>query len=224
MSRVSVVIPVLDEALVIRQRLEELDTRGFDEVIVVDGGSTDGTPALVRNAKVLSTPRGRATQLNAGAAQASGEILLFLHADVSLPLDARAQLERALEDPGVVAGAFRTWTIADRPTRLGPLLHLADLRSRYSSLPYGDQALFVRTDVFRRVGGFPPLPLMEDLALSQRLRREGSLRIVPASVRVSGRRFIERPLRTTLMMNTFPALYRLGVPPAYLARLYGVVR
>jgi len=223
-KRVTVIIPVLDEAQVIRQRLDELAQLGFDDVIVVDGGSSDGTQALVGEAKLISAPRGRASQLNAGAAVATGEVLLFLHADVSLPLDARAHLEAAFTDPLVVAGAFRTWTIADRPTRLGPLLHLADLRSRYSALPYGDQALFVLAHEFRRLGGYPPLPLMEDLAFSQRLARAGRIRFVRASVRVSGRRFIEHPLRSTLLMNLFPALYRLGVSPAFLARFYRAVR
>ena len=105
-------------------------------------------------------------------------------------------------------------------TRSAVELHLADLRSRYSSLPYGDQALFVRADVFRRLGGFPPLPLMEDLAFSQRVRAEGVVRVVRASVRVSGRRFIEHPVRDTLLVNLYPALFRLGVPPGWLARHY----
>lgn len=224
MKRVTVIMPVLNEARLIERRLDELAQLGFDDVIVVDGGSTDGTNQLVRNAKLVISPPGRATQLNAGAAVAKGEVLLFLHADVELPRDARSQLEDVLADDSVIAGAFRTCTIADRPTRLGPLLHLADLRSRLSALPYGDQALFVRTDVFRRVGGFPSLPLMEDLALSQRLSRAGRIRIARASVRVSGRRFIEQPVRSLLMMNLFPTLFRLGVSPAFLARFYQAVR
>jgi hypothetical protein len=162
--------------------------------------------------------------MNAGAARATGDVLLFLHADVSLPRDALAHVERALADPEVVGGAFRTWTVADRPTRLGPLLHLADLRSRTTRLPYGDQAIFVRAPVFRRLGGFPPLPLMEDLAFARLLRAAGRVRIVPARVRVSGRRFIERPVFYTLVVNAYPALYRLGVPPAWLARFYRAVR
>ena len=217
-------MPVLNEAAVIRRRLDELARLGLGETIVVDGGSTDGTQALVVGARLLVSAPGRATQMNAGAAVATGEVLLFLHADVSLPDDARVHLEQALADPQVVAGAFRTWTIADRPSRLGPLLHLADVRSRYSSLPYGDQALFVRSTVFHQLGGFPPLPLMEDLAFSQRLSKAGRIRIVRASVRVSGRRFIEHPVRSTVMVNLFPALFRLGVSPAVLAQLYGAVR
>lgn len=225
--RVSVIIPVLDEERVIARRLAELAALGVDEVLVVDGGSRDRTAAVVGThpgVRLLHAPRGRAAQMNAGAAEAGGDVLLFLHADVSLPADALAHITRALADPRVVAGAFRTWTVADRPTRLGPLLHLADLRSRYSGLPYGDQAIFVRASTFHAVGGFPPLPLMEDLALSQRLRDAGQLRVVPARVQVSGRRFLEHPVLSTLLVNVYPTLYRLGVPPELLARFYRAVR
>jgi rSAM/selenodomain-associated transferase 2 len=225
--RVSVILPVLDEERVIARRLAELRALGVPEILVVDGGSRDRTAAVVAmhpGVRLLHAPRGRAAQMNAGAAEATGDVLLFLHADVSLPADALEHVARALADPRVVAGAFRTWTLADRPTRLGPLLHLADLRSRYSGLPYGDQAMFVRAAIFRAVGGFPPLPLMEDLALSRRLRAAGRVRIVPARVLVSGRRFIDHPVLSTLLVNVYPALYRLGVPPAQLARFYRAIR
>lgn len=225
--RVSVIIPVWNEARVIGQRLRELAATSAHEVIVVDGGSTDDTRAEVARhpaARWITAPRGRGSQMNAGAAVATGDALLFLHADVSLPHDALDHVARALAAPDVVGGAFRTWTVADRPSPLAPLLHLADVRSRYSELPYGDQAPFVRAEVFRAVGGYPEIPLMEDLALSRRLRAVGALRVVPARVSVSGRRFLERPVFYTLVVNTFPALYRLGVPPSLLARFYGAVR
>ena len=164
--------------------------------------------------------------MNAGAAVAAGDTLLFLHADTSLPRDAFEHVERTLADPHVVAGAFRTWTVADAGEApwFAPLLHAADLRSRYSSLPYGDQALFVRAEAFRQIGGYPDQPLMEDLELSRRLRRLGRIRTVRARVRVSGRRFIARPVFYTLAVNLFPPLYRLGVSPERLARLYRSVR
>ena len=227
MIRTSIIIPVLDEARVIGQRLEELAALGAHETLVVDGGSRDGTLEVVArypSVRCLTAARGRALQMNAGAAAATGDVLVFVHADVALPADALAHVERALSDPRIVAGAFRTWTVPDRPTRLGCLLHLADLRSRYSSLPYGDQALFVRAEVFRALGGFPRIPLMEDLAFSKRLREHGPLRVVPARVKVSGRRFIERPFFYTAVVNIYPTLYRLGVPPAVLARFYRAVR
>jgi rSAM/selenodomain-associated transferase 2 len=222
-----VIVPVLDEERVIEERLAELAALSVHEVIVADGGSRDGTRAAVARhpaARWVSAPRGRAVQMNAGAAVATGDVLVFLHADVALPKDALAHIEGALRDARVVGGAFRTWTVADRPTRLGPLLHLADLRSRYSSLPYGDQAPFVRAEVFRGLGGFPELPLMEDLAMSRLLRKAGRLRVVRARVRVSGRRFIERPVFYAALVNLYPLLYRAGVPPRLLARLYHAVR
>ncbi len=224
--RVSVIVPVLNEEAQMGGLLDALDSvPGIHEVIVVDGASTDCTAELVRGrggTKLLSTGRGRARQMNAGAEIATGDVLVFLHADVRLPPDAARWIATALADPGVVAGAFRTWTVAEeRRLWLGPLLHLADLRSRYTSLPYGDQALFVRAAVFKQLGGFPDQPLMEDLELSLRLRRVGRIRTVPASVRVSGRRFLARPVYYTFLVNVFPLLYRLGMPPRVLANLYG---
>lgn len=224
--RVSVVVPVLDEEARIGRQLRLLAGSGpWHEVLVVDGGSRDDTvdaARAVEGIRVLSAPRGRGFQMNAGARAATGDVLLFLHADVELPPDALRHVGEALADPDVVAGAFRTWTVPDAPgLRLAPLLHLADLRSRYTGLPYGDQAVFVRAATFERVGGFPEQPLMEDLELSRRLRREGRIRTVPARVRVSGRRFLSRPLYYFVLVNVFPFLYVAGVPPARLARWYG---
>ena len=222
---VSVVIPVLDEAARIGERLRELAQRGLGDVIVVDGGSRDGTCDVVRAhppARLVTAPRGRGSQMNAGVRAATGDVLLFLHADVALPADATAWIARALADPGVVAGAFRVRTVADAGRNwLGPLLRIADFRSHVTRLPYGDQALFVRRSAFERVGGFPDEPLMEDVVLARRLRRIGRVVTVPAYVRASGRRFLRRPLASTLAMWTFPTLHRLGVAPRVLARLYG---
>jgi len=160
--------------------------------------------------------------MNAGADAATGDVLLFLHADVALPTDAARWIAEALRDPGCVAGAFRTWTVNDDGRGwFAPLLHLADLRSRYTSLPYGDQALFVRAEAFRRLSGFPEQPLMEDLELSLRLRRLGRVRTMPAKVRVSGRRFLARPVYYTLAVNVFQRLYRRRLPPRVLASFYG---
>ena len=228
-ATISVIVPVLDEEARLGRRLAELAaTPGLGEVLVVDGGSADSTVAIAdtfSGVRLLSAARGRARQMNAGAAAAVGDVFLFLHADVSLPRDAAAWIVRTLADPRVVAGAFRTWTVPDgAPSRLGPLLRLADIRSRVARFPYGDQAIFVRRDAFARAGGFPDQPLMEDLELSRRLRRLGRIATVPAVVRVSGRRFVARPIRFTLIARTFPTLYRLGVPPRVLARFWGDVR
>ena len=223
-ATVSVVIPVLDEAARIGARLTEVAALGIHETIVVDGGSRDATCDVVRAhpaARLVIAPRGRGPQLNAGARVATGDVLLFLHADVALPGDAVDWIARALDEPGAVAGAFRVRTVADAGANwLGPLLRLADLRSHVTHLPYGDQALFVRRAVFEAAGGFPDEPLMEDVALARRLRSAGRIVMVPAYVRASGRRFLRRPLASVVAMWTFPTLYRLGVPPRTLARLY----
>jgi uncharacterized protein len=223
--RISVIIPALNEQARIASRLEELKaTGGIDEVIVVDGGSTDRTAAIARSfdgVTVIESDRGRARQMNAGAKVATGSVFLFLHADVSLPKDAAALINQALDRPGAIAGAFKTWTVADsHRTWFEPLLHLADLRSRYTSLPYGDQTIFVSADAFRAAGGYPDQPLMEDLEFSRRLKRQGKIVRVSASVTVSGRRFQRRPLYYAALMNVFPLLYRMGVPAQSLARFY----
>ncbi len=225
--RLSVIVPVLDEARHIDGCLSALAAQPrIHERIVVDGGSRDDT---IRRAEthrpeviVVRSPRGRALQLNAGAAAATGDTLLFLHADARLPARAADWIEDSLARPGVVAGAFRTRHVAERwrgPAR-ARLLRLADIRSRYTSLPYGDQALFLRASTFVQAGGFPIIPLMEDLTFSRVLRARGKIRVVPAEVEVSGRRFESALIRQTLMVNAFPVLFALGVSPARLARWY----
>jgi rSAM/selenodomain-associated transferase 2 len=251
-SGLSIVMPVLDEAARITAALAAVRALpGVGEVIVVDGGSSDETVALARGAaegrsdgvsagadaasmvaraqsppaplRIVHARRGRGTQMNAGARVASGDVLLFLHADTTLPRDTAACVARALARPDVVAGAFRVRTVADRrtPAWLRPLLRLADIRSRVTRLPYGDQALFVRRDAFERAGEFPDQPLMEDVELARRLRRLGRIMTVPAAVEVSARRFVARPIRSAVAMRLFPLLYRAGVPAHVLARLYG---
>ena len=218
-------MPVLDEEARITDQLDRLQTLdGLHEVIVVDGGSKDRTIALVEQAggcRLVRAPAGRGPQMNAGAREARGDILLFLHADVGLPARAVPLIEAALADPDVVAGAFRTHTVADGRTGwVANCLRLADLRSRYTRLPYGDQALFVRRAAFEQVGGFPEQPIFEDVEIGRRLRRTGRIRTLPERVVVSGRRFMARPVYYAVLMNALPMLYRLGVRPATLARAY----
>jgi rSAM/selenodomain-associated transferase 2 len=226
---ISVVVPVLDEVRRVEGLLQRLVALpGIAEVILADGGSTDGTTAHARSVPgvhVVDAPRGRGPQMNAGARAATGDVLWFVHADVAVPDDGPALIAETLRDPSVVAGAFRIRTVPDGltgwPSRL---LWIADLRARYSRLPYGDQALFVRREVFEALGGFASVPLFEDLDFSRRLRRAGTVAVLSAPVDVSGRRFMTRPVASAVLMNLLPLLYRARVPPATLARLYGHVR
>ncbi|MCB9606080.1 MAG: TIGR04283 family arsenosugar biosynthesis glycosyltransferase [Polyangiaceae bacterium] len=241
--RLSVVIPTLNEAKRLPTLLAHLSRlNGLYEVVVSDGASEDGTLDVAMGSEfdgrltLVEGPRGRARQLNAGAAQSGGELLLFLHADTLPPLDTAYWVQRLLRQPGVVAGAFRTWHVhdatlerlarshlgrTDTPEPGGPWwLHLADIRSRYTTLPYGDQGLFITRERFERAGGFPEQLLMEDLEFSLRLRNLGQIRTAPSCIVVSGRRFEAHPLLDTCLVNTFPALYRLGVPASRLANWY----
>ena len=227
--RLSVVIPTLNESLRIGSCLDAVSQlRGVSQIVVADGKSSDGTPEIVKRhptksqglTQLIVAPRGRGPQLNAGARAAQGDVLLFLHADVRLPEDAIAWVRWALGRQGTVAGAFRTRTIDDSGKRYAPWLRLADIRSRLTSMPYGDQALFLRQQVFWRVGGYPNIVLMEDTEICRRLTRLGKIRVAPANVRVSGRRFLTHPLRDTILLNTYPTLYRLGVSPQRLRKFY----
>jgi len=225
----SVVLPTLDEETRIGAAVAALRrTRGVDEIVVVDGASTDATVALARSAgaTVLHGPRGRGLQLNLGAAHARGDALLFLHVDCRLPDDAVQRVHHTLAQPDVVAGAFRTKHVLDGPGQrwLRPVLPLADLRSRYTRHPYGDQALFVRADAFRAIGGYRAAPMMEDVDLARRLWRVGRIQLLPEQVKVSARRYASGPLRAAVMMNTVPMLWRLGVSERTLARWYGAPR
>lgn len=224
--RTSVLLPVLDERRLLPQRLAELTTARPHQVIVIDGGSSDGTQEIAADGpcELVRSPPGRGTQINAGARVATGEVLLILHADVRLPVGWEQHICAALEDPSVVAGAFKTWHVPESRTLLSPLFHLADLRSRVTARPYGDQAFFVRRSVFEEVGGCPDQPLFEDLELSRRVARRGTIRLVDARVEVSARRFQAAPLKYLLLMNSLPGLYRARVPLRLLQRVYGQIR
>ena len=221
----SVIIPTLNEAARLPDRLRELLSQpAVAEVIVADGGSTDGTVELAGafpGVRLLRSAPGRARQLNHGAVAARADAMLFLHADARLPADALVDATKALESPDCVGGAFHVRHFSDGGRwRLGPILRFADRRSKRHPHPYGDQAIFVRRSIFEELGGFPDIALMEDLALSQRLAARGRLARCPRAVAVSGRRFETRPVYYMLVMHTFPLLWRLGVSPNTLLRLY----
>jgi rSAM/selenodomain-associated transferase 2 len=221
-EKISIVIPVLNEAIAIRAVLAQvLDTPNV-EAIVVDGGSEDDTVAIAQTTgvKVISTMAGRARQMNAGAAVATGDILLFLHADTQLPPSFDGFVHQALQKPGTVAGAFELRIDAQlRGVKL--IERMVNWRSHFLSMPYGDQAIFLKKSVFAELGGFPDLPIMEDFELMRRLKRLGRIAIVSAPVITSGRRWQKLGVvKTTLINQLVITGYFLGVPPAELLRWY----
>lgn len=220
--RFSVIIPTLNEADCIQRTLSPVLNRQDVEVLVADGGSSDQTQAFVESmgASLLSFPAGKARQMNGAASSARGGIFLFLHADTELPPSWRQEVLNLLEDENVMLGAFQL--AIDQPGRgLRIIEKAANLRSRYLSLPYGDQALFLRAEIFRELGGFPEIPIMEDFELVRRARRRGRIAIAAGAVKTSGRRWRKRGLiRTTLLNWSIVVGYYLGLSPERLARWY----
>jgi rSAM/selenodomain-associated transferase 2 len=220
--RFSVVIPTLDEAATVAGAVAAARAALTDpEVIVADAGSGDGTAeaAVAAGARVLLARGVRAEAMNAGAAAASGDVLVFLHADTHLPAGAGAAIATALAGAG--AGAFRI--AFDRPRPL--VERVVNARSRLLKIVYGDQALFVSRAAFERVGGYRPLPIMEDRDLATRLRRSVGLVIVPLAVTTSARRHRRDGHARALARNwLIQLLYTLRVPPERLARMYPPAR
>lgn len=221
-AKISIIVPVLDEAQEIVAHLgalQPLRGRGH-EVIVVDGGSRDGAPELARPLadRVIAAPRGRACQMNAGAREASGEALLFLHADTRLPPGAdRAVLAAVGSTPW---GRFDVDIEAHHPL-LRVVAFMMNMRSRLTGIATGDQAIFVRRDTFEAAGGYAEIPLMEDIELSRRLRRVRRPACLRSRVRTSGRRWESRGvLRTIVLMWRLRLAYFFGADPARLAERY----
>jgi rSAM/selenodomain-associated transferase 2 len=220
--RLSIIVPVLDEAPGIAAALgalQPLRSRGC-EVLVVDGGSTDATQAIARALadRVLVAPRGRALQMNAGAAVASGDALLFLHADTQLPEGADQLVRAALS--GRSWGRFDVQIDSPRAL-LRVVAAMMNLRSRASGICTGDQAIFVDARAFRALGGFQPIPLMEDIEFSIRAKRQSPPACLRARVRTSARRWEKHGiLRTVVLMWRLRLAYALGADPRELARRY----
>lgn len=244
---ISVIIPTLNEERVIRHTLTHTGRLGFEELIVVDGGSRDRTREIAKEFEargstfevegrrseverrttpctLLTAPAGRASQMNAGAAASQGEVVLFLHADTRLPLDAKSSIEQALTRPDVVGGRFDLRF--DRDAGLGRLIgRMINLRSRWTGIATGDQAIFVRRATFQQVGGFANIPIMEDVDLTRRLKHAGRTACLRSQVVTSYRRWDTRgPIRTIALMWLLRFLYWLGVSPTRLSHLYGTVR
>ena len=215
-------IPAFNEARNISHIAQHAATAlAGHEVIVVDGGSTDATADLAKqHAIVLKAVGSRGASLNDAAHMATGDVLVFLHADTRLPPDAADQIARALHDPRVVGGAFR-FAFDDRCAMARIIAAWVNFRSRAFNVFLGDQALFVRKDIFLQAGGFRDWSLMEDLEILHRLRRHGRLRLTGSSIRTSARRHLRRGwLRTTGTVWIVTWLYFFGVLPRTLAALY----
>jgi rSAM/selenodomain-associated transferase 2 len=219
--KISVIIPALNEAENILSCLHSVkDQPGEFEVIVVDGGSMDGTVENVRPpARVIRTEKGRAVQMNSGVRHCSGEILLFLHADSQLPPDGLILVQRVLADPRIVGGTFRL-----RFDSKGFFLRLITFftRFKFRYFHYGDQGIFVRRSIFEGLKGFEEIPIMEDVDFLRRLRRTGQLALLKEPVTTSARRFLEHGILRQQLLNTILVIsYILGAKPESLKKWYG---
>ena len=225
MSKLSIIMPVLNEGDGIAASLDALaDLRTLGtELIVVDGGSRDATveQAQLRADQVILAPRGRALQMNAGAEKASGDVLLFLHADTRLPAEADRVVLNGLDRSRRAWGRFDV-KIDGRSPLLPVVAWLMGLRSRLTGIATGDQAIFVRREAFQAMGGFPAIALMEDIAMCKRLKRLGRPLCLRACVTTSGRRWEKNGvLSTILLMWRLRFAYFFGADPKKLARQYG---
>jgi rSAM/selenodomain-associated transferase 2 len=225
MARLSIIMPVLDEGEGIAGELDALaDLRALGvEVIVADGGSSDATVqrARLRADRVVVAPRGRAMQMNAGAEKASGDVLLFLHSDTRLPAEAERLVLDGLSRSGRAWGRFDV-AIEGRNPLFKMVAMMMNLRSRITGIATGDQAMFVTREAFKVAGGFPPVALMEDIALSKMLKRASRPLCIGQRAITSGRRWERHGvLRTIVLMWRLRLAFFFGADPAALARRYG---
>ena len=227
MKKLSVVVPMLNESDTIAGTLNALRRSARTaEIIVVDGGSSDASVAIARPLCniLIAAPRGRASQMNAGARTSRGDTLVFVHADTIVPRTFAANIAWALSDPAVVGGRFDVRLDATTlPYRI--IGAMISLRSRITRTGTGDQAIFVRREVFDRIGGFPDLDLCEDLEFTRRLKREGRVVCLRTRVITSARRWArDGVIRTVVRMWLIRAMYLIGVPTARLKRMYADTR
>lgn len=219
---ISVVIPTLNEASILDAALDAVRESENVEIVVADGGSDDETMEVAKahDVRTIQVPACRATQMNAGAKEARGEILLFLHADTRLPENWANLVRGELDKPGVAGGAFRFKL--DENARWSHIIEsLANIRSRWLYMPYGDQAIFMRSELFRRMGGFAEMSIMEDFEFMRRLRKMGRIGIIPDTAVTSARRWRESGIWWTTVVNQAVIIgYFLGFSPRLLARLY----
>lgn len=225
----SIILPVLSEATIINATIDHLGAlEGSDqcECIVVDGAPDGNTIQAIQaitgnDVYCMKSPRGRGRQMNAGAAAAKGEILIFLHADTRLPRNALHLISQTMTRQDLIGGAFDLRIGSERPI-LKTIALIASVRSRLTRIPYGDQAIFIRRDYFNRVGGYPEIPLMEDVALMRRIKKAGGrIGFIPAPVITSARRWEEEGILYGTLRNwLLVSAYLLGVSPEKLVKYY----
>ena len=228
--RFSIILPVLNETDLINPMMDHLESlEGSEncEFIVVDGSPDGGTIKAVtqQGVQYVKSPQGRANQMNAGAAMATGEILIFLHADTRLPRQAPELINQAMTRQALIGGAFDLRIDTERLI-LKIIARIASLRSRLTRIPYGDQAIFIRRDYFNQMGGYPGMPLMEDVALMRRIKGAGGrIGFIPEPVITSARRWEEEGILYTTLRNwLLLSAYTLGVAPDKLAKYYKAAR
>ena len=222
----SIILPVLNERDVINpllDHLESLEGKEYCEFIVVDGSPDGGTIRAVtrQGVQCVKSPRGRAHQMNEGAALATGEILIFLHADTRLPRRALERIDQIMAPQTLIGGAFDL-RIDTKRLILKIIARIASLRSRLTQTPYGDQAIFIRRDYFHQMGGYPEIPLMEDVALMRRIKKAGGrIGFIPEPVTTSARRWSQEGILYTTLRNwLLLSAYTLGATPDRLVKYY----
>ncbi|MDK2918200.1 MAG: hypothetical protein PWQ37_933 [Candidatus Petromonas sp.] len=223
---VSIIIPVLNEEKKIKGLLEQVDTlQGDKEIIVVDGGSEDQTVDIAsKYAKVIHSKKGRAKQMNRGAEEAKGDILWFVHSDSILNIDSLKNIEMAISQ-GYIGGGMSLYFYDYDTLFMRFVSKTSNLRAKYLGLYFGDQGIFVKKDIFFKLGGYPDIELMEDWELSKKLTKIGKMKMLKTKIGTSARRFKEwGQLKTLLFMHKIKILYMLGVPPSKLKELYREVR
>ncbi|MBI3354076.1 MAG: TIGR04283 family arsenosugar biosynthesis glycosyltransferase [Nitrospirae bacterium] len=225
---VSIIIPVLNEEKNIAKALNNISQlKGGKEIIIVDGGSIDNTVSIVNSVGaynytplLLSSQKGRGCQMNRGAEIAKGETLLFLHADTILLEDGLIKIQEALKDPEIIGGRFDV-KFDDGRLVFKLIAFLMNWRSRLTGISTGDQAIFIRKDIFKKICGYPEAPLMEDIELSKRMKRAGSLACLKNMVITSARKWKEEGIvRTIILMWSLRLLYFFRVSPEALSRIY----
>ena len=224
--KVSIIVPTLNEELVLEKTLTQFQQLSPHELIVSDGGSDDDTRNIAGrfSHRVITGSAGRALQMNVGADEATGDILLFLHADSRIEPESYRKMLQCMQNPKWIGGAFKL-CIESGKWSLKLIALLANIRSKYFGLAYGDQGFFVRKEVFKDMNGFSPLPICEDLDFYHRLRKKGPVILLKEKAHTSPRRWIKEGILFTTARNTLIAvLFGLGFPPHILTKWYLAIR